>query len=115
LTKQNVKVKVEPFKSAALPGMLMVDETIRRIKDMTRMSPTAGGDNPWADEHTLVVNQNNPAIKKLLELSRLPGKDNEVRLAVDHIYDLAYLQQGKFTAEMMKTFVDRSAKLLERL
>jgi molecular chaperone HtpG len=115
LTKQNVKIKVEPFKSAILPGMLMVDETIRRIKDMTRMSPTAGGDNPWGDEHTLVVNQNNPAVKKLLEIARLPGKDDEVRLAVDHIYDLAYLQQGKFTADMMKTFVDRSAKLLERL
>jgi molecular chaperone HtpG len=115
LTRQNVKVKVEPFKSATLPGMLMVDETLRRIKDMTRMSPTAGQDNPWGDEHTLIVNQNNPAIKKLLQIARLPGKDDEIKMAVDHIYDLAYLQQGKFTADMMKTFVDRSAKLLERL
>lgn len=115
LTKQNVKVKVEAFKSAALPGMLMVDETIRRIKDMTRMSPMSKDENPWGDEHTLVINQNNPAIKNLLNLAKGINKDEDIQMAVDHVYDLAYLQQGKFTSDMMQKFVDRSAKLLERL
>jgi molecular chaperone HtpG len=115
LTKQNVKVKVEAFKSAALPGMLMVDETIRRIKDMTRMSPMSKDENPWGDEHTLVINQNNPAIKNLLNLAKGINKDDDIQMAVDHVYDLAYLQQGKFTSDMMQKFVDRSAKLLERL
>jgi molecular chaperone HtpG len=115
LTKQNVKVKVEAFKSATLPGMLMVDESMRRLKDMMRASPTGGNDNPFGDEHTLIVNQSNPAIKKLLDLSKSIGKDDDIQMAVDHVYDLAYLQQGKFTADMMQKFVDRSTKLLERI
>lgn len=115
LSKQNVKVKVEAFKSGALPGMLMVDENLRRLKEMTRMSPVYKDDNPWGDEHTLVINQNNPAVKNLLNLAKGINKDDDIQMAVDHVYDLAFLQQGKFTAEMMQKFVDRSAKLLERL
>ncbi len=116
LSKQNVKVKVEAFKSPTLPGMLMIDENLRRMKDMTRMTPMAGGENPFGDEHTLIVNQSNPAIKRLLFLTTSPGKtEDDIKMAVDHVYDLAYLQQGKFSAEMMRKFIDRSAKLLERI
>ena len=115
MTKQNVLVKVEAFKSAALPGMLIVDESMRRMKDMFRKGPMSENDNPWGDEHTLIVNQSNPAIKKLLAIARAAGPDEDIQMAVDHVYDLAYLQQGKFTAEMMQKFVDRSSKLLERM
>jgi molecular chaperone HtpG len=115
LSKQNVKVKVEAFKSPTLPGMLMVDESIRRLKDMTRLSTTGKDENPWADEHTLVINQNNPAIKTLLSLAKGLNKDEDLKMAVDYVYDLAYLQQGKFTAEMMQQFVDRSTKLLAKM
>ena len=115
MTKQNVLVKVEAFKSTALPGMLIVDESMRRMKDMFRKGPMSENDNPWGDEHTLIVNQSNPAIKKLLTIARAAGPDCDIQMAVDHVYDLAYLQQGKFTAEMMQKFVDRSCKLLERM
>ena len=79
------------------------------------MSPMSKDENPWGDEHTLVINQNNPAIKNLLNLAKGINKDDDIQMAVDHVYDLAYLQQGKFTSDMMQKFVDRSAKLLERL
>lgn len=115
LSRQNVKVKVEALRSEALPAMLVIDESLRRLKDMARLSPFAADENPWANEHTLVVNQNNPAIKALLSLSRGLSSESDIRLAVDHVYDLAYLQQGRFTADMMQKFIDRSAKLLERM
>lgn len=114
LTKQNVKVRVEAFRSPTLPGMLMIDESIRRLKDMTRFASTNKDDNPWTDEHTLVINQSNPAVKTLLSVAKGFNKEEDLKMAVDHIYDLAFLQQGKFTAEMMQAFVDRSAKLLEK-
>jgi molecular chaperone HtpG len=115
LSKQNVMIKVEALKSTALPGMLIVDESTRRMKDMFRKGAMSESDNPWGDEHTLIVNQSNPAIKKLLTISKSAGKDDDIQMAVDHVYDLAYLQQGKFTADMMQKFVDRSTKLLERI
>ena len=115
MSKSNVLVKVEAFKSAALPGMLIVDESMRRMKDLFRKGPMSENDNPWGDEHTLIVNQSNPAIKKLLTIAKATGSDEDLQMAVDHVYDLAFLQQGKFTAEMMRKFVDRSSKLLERM
>jgi HSP90 family molecular chaperone len=110
-----VKVKVEMFKSPTLPGMLMIDESIRRLKDMTRFTTSSKDDNPWTDEHTLVINQNNPAIKNLIQLAKGFNKDEDIKMTVDHIYDLAFLQQGKFTADMMQVFVDRSTRILEKI
>ncbi|MCX6123350.1 MAG: molecular chaperone HtpG, partial [Proteobacteria bacterium] len=99
----------------AVPGMLTIDENMRRMKEMAKMSPFGSGDNPWEAEHTLVVNQNSPAIKSLVGLSKAFNKDEDLKMVVDHIYDLAWLQQGKFDAEMMKGFIERSSKILEKL
>ncbi|MCX6116710.1 MAG: molecular chaperone HtpG [Proteobacteria bacterium] len=115
LTKANVKVKVESLKSNAVPSMLTIDENMRRMKEMSKHSPFGAQDNPWEAEHTLVINQNNPAIKNLVGLAKTFNKDEDVKMVVDHIYDLAWLQQGKFDAEMMKGFIDRSSKIIERL
>jgi molecular chaperone HtpG len=115
LGKERVKVKVENFKSASLPALLQVDENMRRLREMARMSPLGDGANPWQDEATLLVNQNSPAVKGLLEMARGFNKEEDLKLAVEHVYDLAYLQQGQFDAEGMRAFIDRSARLLERL
>jgi molecular chaperone HtpG len=115
LSKANVKIKVEPLKSQTVPSVLTVDENMRRLKDMSRTSPFAATDNPWENDHTLVVNQNSPAIKALLDLSKTFNKDEDLKLVVDHIYDLAWLQQGKFDGPMMQAFLDRSTKILSHL
>jgi HSP90 family molecular chaperone len=67
------------------------------------------------NEQTLVINQNCPAIKNLLKLSLSFNRGEEVKLVVNQIYDLAWLQQGEFTAEKMQSFLDRSAAILGRL
>jgi molecular chaperone HtpG len=64
---------------------------------------------------TLVVNQSSPAIKNLLSLSMAFGRDEEVKMIINQIFDLAWLQQGEFSAEMMQAFLDRSARILGRL
>ena len=88
---------------------------MRRMKEMQRHSPFGPSDNPWEAEHTLVINQNSPAVKSLLGIARGFNKEDDVKMVVDHIYDLAWLQQGKFDAEMMKGFMERSSKILEKL
>lgn len=116
LERPHVKVRVETLKSDKVPAMLLVDESARRLKDMAKSNAAMAmfANGPDATQ-TLVVNQKNPAIKNLLTLSLGFGREEEIKMVVNQIFDLAWLQQGDFSAEMMQTFIDRSAKILGRL
>jgi molecular chaperone HtpG len=115
LEQEKVKVRVEALKTDKVPAMLLTDEAMRRMKDMSRtgMIPGFGADFPT--EQTLVINESNPAVKNLFKLSMGLGREAEVKLMVNQIYDLAWLQQGDITAERMQTFIDRSTAILGRL
>lgn len=114
LSRTKVKVRIESLKSN-VPAVLLFDENMRRIKEMSRMNPYASEADAGLDEHTLVVNQNSPAVKGLLQLGKAIGKDEEAKMLVDHIYDLAYMQQGRFSPEELQRFIDRSSTLLGKV
>jgi molecular chaperone HtpG len=115
LAKEKVKVRIESFKSDKMPAMLIFDEQMQRMKAMTRKGAMADFMGAMPMEHTLVVNQNNPAIKNLLSLAVAFNKEEDVKMVVNQIYDLAWLQQGEFTAEMMESFIERSSALLGKI
>ena len=115
LERPGIKVRVENLKSTKVPAMLVFDETTRRMQDMARFSKGLGHGEPTAGEHTLVVNQNNGAIKRLLTLAASTGRERDIKMMVNQIYDLAYLQHGRLSSEMMKNFVERSASIMERM
>ena len=115
LVKEKVKVRIESFKSEKMPAMLIFDEQMQRMKAMTRKGAMADLMGAMPMEHTLVVNQNNPAIKNLLNLAVSFNKEEDVKMVVNQIYDLAWLQQGEFTAEMMESFIERSSALLGKI
>ena len=114
LTHPRVKVKVEKLKSADVPAMLIFDENARRFAEMAQLERQEHH-SPLANEHTLVVNQSNGAIKKLLAMAALAQKEKDVALMVNQIYDLARLQHERLPAAMMKDFITRSATILERM
>ena len=121
LTREKVKIRVEALKSGKVPAMLTIDENVRRYSDMSR-AMTGGGESPWknglGEEFTLIVNRNNPAIQNLLKLSSAFNKEAEMKMIVEQVFDLAWLQMGqaaKFTPEMLQSFIDRSSSILERL
>jgi molecular chaperone HtpG len=116
LSRPKVKVQVEALKTDKVPAMLIFDENARRLREMSRFA--ARGEEPFdptSEEHTLVVNLSSPAIKSLIALSKGAGKDQELSMIVDQVYDLAYLQLGKFNAESMQKFVERSVQILEKV
>jgi len=115
LAKEKVKVRIESFKSEKMPAMLIFDEQMQRMKAMSRKGAMAELMGSMPMEHTLVVNQNNPAIKNLLSLAVSFNKEEDVKMVVNQIYDLAWLQQGEFTAEMMESFIERSSALLGKI
>lgn len=95
--------------------MLLTDEAMRRMKDMSRTGMLPGFGTDFPTEQTLVINESNPAVKNLLKLSAGIGREAEVKLMVNQIYDLAWLQQGDITADRMQMFIDRSTAILGRL
>ena len=114
LARERVKIEVKDLKSKKVPAMLIFDEQILRQQEMAKMSAREALD-PLAGQHTLVVNQSNGAIKKLLTLSSSGTKEQDVKMIVNQIYDLAYLQHSRLSSGMMKDFIERSASILERV
>ena len=115
-----LKVRVEALKSPQMPAMLLVDENMTRMQEMARMGAFADmATNPFAGmdtgESTLVVNEGNPAVQRMLDLSRGFGRDEEIQLIAEQIYDLALLQQGNFTKDQMSRFVERTAQICSLL
>ena len=119
LAVPGVKIRVEALKSEKLPAILLLDEHHRRFKDMARANAAyaemAAGLAGVGGEPTLLINAANPAVKNLLSLSLAFNREEEIKLMVNQIYDLAWLQQGEFTAPMMQSFIDRSTAILGRL
>lgn len=115
LSRERVKVRVERFKSDKVPAVLVFDEQQRRMKEMAKHPAFAALAAGLPDDHTLVVNQSSPAIQNLARLAVSFNRDEEVKLIVNQIYDLAWLQQGELTADMMQSFIARSTAILGRL
>lgn len=115
INKDKVKVKCQTLKSENVPAMLLFDENMRRMKEMMSMSPNSILQQTADEAHTLVINYSNPAIKNLLTLSKDESNKDKVKLMVNQVYDLAMIQQGVFTPEMMQGFVDRSSQILQQI
>lgn len=115
LAKDKLKIKVENLKSTSVPAMIIVDENMRRMKEMAQMGAMGGFVPPMENDETLVVNAKNSAIQKLLTLSSQEDKKDEAKLMVDQIYDLASIQQGALPPEKMQAFIDRSVDILQKL
>jgi molecular chaperone HtpG len=95
--------------------MLVQSEQDRRMKDMAQYMPFGDLSALQKNEKTLMINSNCPAVKQLISLSALPGRDDDVKLMVEQIYDLAFMQHGDFNPESMQQFIDRSVRLLSRV
>lgn len=61
--------------------------------------------------HTLVVNQENPIIKKILELDAA-GKKEEVKTLCNYVHQLSLLEQGAFSGDELKEFISNANKIL---
>ncbi len=119
LSTEAVEIKVEAFKSESVPALLVVDEEKRRMKEFLKMGFLQGdlsGLGGLGDHKpTLLINERSPAIKNILSLSKAFHKDEELKLSVHQVYDLARLQHEGLSPEEMSGFLERSASLIARL
>ena len=112
-----LKVKVEPLKSATVSGILLLSEYARRMQDMSRMYGGGGGLDMSAmfpKDETLVLNSNNKLISTILTLDKDDAKTEEVDIVCQHIYDMAVMSNKPLEPEAMTRFLERSNMLLEK-
>ena len=70
---------------------------------------------PVFDDYTVVVNENNALVKKVLAMNAFETKQDKVKLLCEHIYDLALMSNKPLDGEKMQAFVARSVTLLDDL
>ena len=125
LNKPKVNVRTEALKTDSPdtpPAMVLLPEATRRMQEMMAMMQQTAAEFP--EEHVLLVNTAHPMIQNLTRLSQSSivqpdGSSSPAgemaTLICQHVYDLALMAQKGFDATGMKSFVERSSKLLTQL
>ena len=111
LGNDTIKIEVQPLKKTETPAVILISEESRRMQEMYRSygQQFAGMSDMFKDEFTLVLNSNNPLIKKV------DGLDEEdKKMVCEHIYDLAMLCHRPLSPEQMTKFIERSNKIIEK-
>ena len=103
---------VESLKNEEIPAMILVSEHTRRMMEM--QSRFAGMDLGMnlQEEKTLVINEKNPIIQKILSLKDNEEKKENIDLICNQIIDLALLSNKELKPEELESFIQRSNKLM---
>lgn len=107
-------IKVENLKNVGTPAMILVSEQSRRMAEMSKMFGGMQMPDMFAEEKTLVINNNNPIIKKLASLD-YENKKDDINLICQYILDLALIANKELNAEEMNDFINRSNELLNKV
>ena len=125
LNDSRINVRVESLKAddpqGTPPAMVLLPEAMRRLQEMTALMQQQAMAVP--ESHVLVVNSAHPLIQNILQLNQgtiiqgageSPSGELAKALCL-HVYDLALMAQKGFTPEGMKSFVERSNRVLTQL
>ena len=109
------KYLVESLKNEETPAMILVSEESRRMMEMqSRFAGMDFGMN-LKEEKTLVINNNNPLVKKLVLLKDNEDKKEEINVICNQIVDLALLANKELNAEELDLFIKRSNSLMSKV
>lgn len=109
------KYSVERLKKEDTPAVILISEESRRMMEM--QSRFAGLDYGFdlKEEKTLVINDRNPLIKKVLSLRDDETKKEAVDVICNQIVDLALLANKELGAEELDLFIKRSNELMSKV
>jgi molecular chaperone HtpG len=105
----NVKVEIKHLRTDSIPGMIVFEEFMRRFQEMNNMLHKDGND--FLKTHTLVLNAENPTVKRIIDL-KAKGNDDEVNLLCHFIHELALLEQKRFDGQELQGFLEDAHKIL---
>lgn len=105
----DISIEVKSLKSKEIPSMIVFNEFMRRWHDMDMLMRRESMD--MMRHHTLVVNQENYIVNKLLELDA-QGKREEVQTLCSYIHDLSMLEQKPFSGKELQSFIQKANRIL---
>ena len=109
------KYSVESLKNEETPAMILVSEESRRMMEMQDRFAGMNFGMDLKEEKTLVINKNNPLVKKLVSLKDNEDKKEEIDVICNQIVDLALLANKKLNAEELDLFIKRSNSLMSKV
>lgn len=102
--------KVEGLKNEKTPAMVLVSEYSRRMAEMQSQFGGMGLNIP--EEKNLVININNPIVKKVLTLSADESKKDKIEIICKQILDLALISNKSLNGDELDDFIGRTNDLM---
>ncbi len=106
---------VESLKNEDTPVMILVSEYSRRMAEMQAQFGGAMGGMTFPEERTLVINEKNPIVKKIVDLSADESNKKKVEIICKQVVDLALIGNKALSAEEIDKFIKRSNELMLEL
>ncbi|MEO1625186.1 MAG: molecular chaperone HtpG, partial [Bacteroidota bacterium] len=106
--KTGGSIQLKPLSPEDQPVLITRPEFMRRMKEMQAMQGMQFGNMP--DSYNIVVNTNHPLVaEKLLKMRNQEKKEDFVQ----HLTNLALLNQGMLTGEELTKFISKSVEYLK--
>jgi len=112
INDEKITIEAKSLKTKDLPAMVIYDEFMRRFQEMNALAMGSG--ESMLNNHTFVINAENPTVKKIYDLS-LSGNEDKAKTLTGYIHDLAMLEQKRFSGDEMKAFIEKANKILDMI
>jgi molecular chaperone HtpG len=106
---------VESLKNEATPVMILVSEYSRRMAEMQSQFGGMSMGMNFPEERTLVINEKNPIVQKVITLSEDESNKEKVETILKQVVDLALIGNKALNAEELDGFIKRSNELMLEL
>ena len=112
LDNEHVKVEAKSLASDSLPGFIMMEEGMRRMRDYFTVSEQTLPPS-ISDKKTFVVNTNSKLVSAIPSLQQ---KDPQLaKDLVTQLYELSLLSQKELEPGKLADFIQRATSVLEKL
>jgi len=115
LGKDHVDVEAKSLAVDQLPGMILIKEEERRMRDyLLAIDPEkAGQRQDLLEKATFVINTNSPLISHIMEIDKTDSKLADS--LAEEVYNLALLSQNEMGPKNLDPFVKKTTEILQKL
>lgn len=106
---ESLDVELRQLKSKDTASLIMLSEESRRLADMMKLYSAAGDTNSLPIGEKLVLNRQNPLVDYVLSADK---EDENRKLVMQELYDLAQISNKQLSGEKMQNFVARTQKIM---
>ena len=103
------------MKKEDTPAVILISEESRRMMEMQKRFNDLNYGFDLHEEKTLVINDKNPLIQKVLSMKDDDGKKEDVEVICNQIVDLALLANKELSADELDLFIKISNELMTRV